>query len=164
MQRFAVLCCLGMLLNSALAGPPPTPVTSTTPKPAGAESAAVRAYAKLPVCRLDPDDATRLAVEPCRTAPQRKQARRAVAQQLLTMPEAPPLVLGSAAPAAAPAPAPLLGAGTSSTRPASPLPIGTCGPGGCWDANGGRHNGAGTVTIDQNGKTCTRNGAWLQCF
>ena len=114
----------------------------------------------LPVCTLAPGDNTRLAVEPCRTAPQKQAGRRrAVLQNIEPMlqqspaphyvyhPGAPPLAL--------PAPA-------SSTAPS---PQNGCDAGGCRDAAGARYNGGvGNAVIGPDGKVCNRNGAWLQCF
>ncbi len=109
----------------------------------------------LPVCRLDPHDSGKLAVEPCRAAPP-VQPRRAVAQVIGRMPEqhgAPPAVAAPSVPPAAALPMPGL-----------PQPIGSCDTGGCRDASGARYNGAGNATLDANGRICHRNGAFMQCF
>ncbi|WP_219117516.1 hypothetical protein [Janthinobacterium sp. UMAB-56] len=108
----------------------------------------------LPVCRLDPRDSGKLAVEPCRPAPP-VQPRRSVAQVIGRMPAqpAPPLVPMAPLP---PSPAVPL--------PGAPQPIGACDTGGCRDAAGARYNGAGNATLDANGRICHRNGAFMQCF
>lgn len=120
---------------------------------AGAQERAVSD--DLPVCRLDPRDSGKLAVEPCRPAPP-VQPRRSVAQVIDRMPvqrTAPPVV-----PMAAPPPGP------SVPMPSAPQPIGACDTGGCRDAAGARYNGAGNATLDANGRICHRNGAFMQCF
>ena len=108
----------------------------------------------LPVCRLDPHDSGKLAVEPCRPAPP-VQPRRAVARVIGRMPAqpAPPVV-----PMAPLPPSPAV------PMPRAPQPIGSCDTGGCRDAAGARYNGAGNATLDANGRICHRNGAFLQCF
>ena len=109
----------------------------------------------LPVCRLDPQDNTRLAVEPCATAPP-VQPRRAVAQVIGRMPAtqmSPPVVHYQTLPAPGAAPV-----------PGAPLPVNSCDSGGCRDAGGARYNGAGDATLDANGRICHRNGAFIQCF
>jgi hypothetical protein len=46
-----------------------------------------------------------------------------------------------------------------------PTPVTGCDPGGCWDTGGNRYNsGAGNTYLNNAGKLCTRNGAWMQCF
>ena len=165
----------------------PGPVSATASAPVPASSAQTRhaapehnaaapsaatqspaVYARLPVCRLDSHDATRLAVEPCRTAPPQMPPRRAVAQQLARMPDAPVLDTGNLGGAIASPVARDASAGPAlprSTLPSAPSPIVSCDSGACSDSNGVRHNGNATgVTIDPSGKTCTRNGVWLQCF
>ena len=108
----------------------------------------------LPVCRLDPRDSGKLAVEPCRPAPP-AQPRRAVAQVIGRMPAQP-------APSVVPmAPLP---PGPAVPMPRAPQPIGSCDTGGCRDAAGARYNGAGNATLDANGRICHRNGAFIQCF
>ena len=109
----------------------------------------------LPVCRLDPHDSSKLAVEPCRPAPP-VQPRRAVAQVIGRMPAqrtAPPVVSMAPLPSSPAVPMPSL-----------PQPIGSCDTGGCRDAAGARYNGAGNATLDANGRICHRNGAFMQCF
>lgn len=121
--------------------------------PARAEEQA--AAEALPVCRLDPHDSSKLAVEPCRPAPP-VQPRRSVAQVIGRMP-APP----AAPPAAAMPPLP---ASPAVPMPGLPRPVGSCDLGGCRDAAGARYNGAGNATLDANGRICHRNGAFIQCF
>ncbi|WP_156894920.1 hypothetical protein [Janthinobacterium sp. 1_2014MBL_MicDiv] len=109
----------------------------------------------LPVCRLDPRDSTKLAVEPCQPAPP-VQPRRAVTQVIGRMPAqraVPPAVVMPSLPPSPAVPMPSL-----------PQPIGSCDPGGCRDASGARYNGAGNATLDANGRICHRNGAFVQCF
>lgn len=124
---------------------------------AAAQPAAVQhaTPAALPVCQLDPDDSSKLVVEPCQPAPP-VQPRRSVAQVIGRMPAqrtAPPVV---AMPALPPSPA--------VPMPRAPQPIGACDVGGCRDASGARYNGAGNATLDANGRICQRNGAFVQCF
>lgn len=118
----------------------------------------------LPICRLDPQDPTRLAVEPCATAPP-VAPRRAVPQVIQRMPATrmPPPVMEyqtehktehKTLPPASHAPV-----------PSAPLPVNACDSGGCRDASGMRHDGGvGNATLDANGRVCHRNGAFLQCF
>ena len=120
---------------------------------AGAASAA--APETLPICRLDPHDSTKLAAEPCRTAPP-VQPRRSVVQAIGRMP-----VQGTAPPVVPAAPMP---PGVVVPMPGAPQPIGSCDTGGCRDASGTRYNGAGNATLDANGRICHRNGAFMQCF
>lgn len=110
----------------------------------------------LPVCRLDPHDNTRLAVEPCAIAPP-VQARRAVPQVIGRMPvtRMPPPVIAS----------PTVPPATHAPVPGMPLPLNSCDSGGCRDASGMRHDGSvGNASLDANGRVCHRNGAFLQCF
>ena len=124
---------------------------------AGQEVAAPQAPAEpLPICRLDPQDNTKLAVEPCATAPP-VQPRRAVPQVIGRMPAsrmAPPAIPYQTVPPVTHAPV-----------PGAPLPVNSCDSGGCRDASGMRHDGGvGNATLDANGRVCHRNGAFLQCF
>ena len=121
--------------------------------PARAEEQA--AAEALPVCRFDPHDSSKLAVEPCRPAPP-VQPRRSVAQVVGRMP-----VHHSAPPVVPMAPLP---PGPTVPMPGAPQPIGACDTGGCRDAAGVRYNGAGNATLDANGRICHRNGAFMQCF
>ena len=122
----------------------------------------------LPICRLDPQDPSRLAVEPCATAPP-VAPRRAVPQVIGRMPATrmpPPVIeyqtehqtehqtVHQTLPPASHAPV-----------PGAPLPVNSCDSGGCRDASGMRHDGGvGNATLDANGRVCHRNGAFLQCF
>lgn len=109
----------------------------------------------LPVCRLDPHDSNKLAVEPCRPAPP-VGTRRAVAQVIGRMPAtqmAPPVVHFQSMPP---------GSSAVVSRPL--VPAGACDVGGCRDSSGARYNGAGNSTLDANGRICQRNGAFIQCF
>lgn len=109
----------------------------------------------LPVCRLDPHDSSKLAVEPCRPAPP-VQPRRAVAQVIGRMPA--PRAVSPVVPVPTLPPSPAV------PMPGPPQPIGSCDPGGCRDAAGARYNGTGNATLDANGRICHRNGAFVQCF
>ncbi|NRR31638.1 hypothetical protein HSX11_15790 [Oxalobacteraceae bacterium] len=106
-------------------------------------------------------DGKRLAVEPCRTAPQQTtMPRRAVPQMIQRMPSvaAPPAALpGTGIHPATPGATPVPGS-------AAPLPILGCTLAGCYDSNGVFHiTGAGNATIGPGGKLCNRDGVWLQC-
>ncbi|MES2129593.1 MAG: hypothetical protein V4463_20165 [Pseudomonadota bacterium] len=46
--------------------------------------------------------------------------------------------------------------------PPGPVPLNHCDAGGCTDTAGQRY-GPGPVTVTPQGKTCLRNGAWVQC-
>ncbi|MFZ4877994.1 hypothetical protein ACL9RI_23155 [Janthinobacterium sp. Mn2066] len=120
-----------------------------------AAEAQASAAQDLPVCRLDPHDSSKLAVEPCRPAPPVGH-RRAVAQVIGRMPSvqmAPPVVHFQTMPP---------GSSAAVSRPL--VPVGACDVGGCRDASGARYNGAGNSTLDANGRICQRNGAFIQCF
>ncbi|WP_300752743.1 hypothetical protein [Janthinobacterium sp.] len=120
-----------------------------------AAEAQASAAQDLPVCRLDPHDSNKLAVEPCRPAPP-VGTRRAVAQVIGRMPAtqmAPPVVHFQTMPP---------GSSAAVSRPL--VPAGACDVGGCRDAAGARYNGAGNSTLDANGHICQRNGAFIQCF
>lgn len=122
---------------------------------AAGQDAAQAPAEPLPVCRLDPQDNTKLAVEPCATAPP-VAARRAVTQVIGRMPDTrmpPPVIHTQTVPPATHAPVPSM-----------PLPVNSCDSGGCRDASGMRHDGVGNATLDANGRVCHRNGAFLQCF
>ncbi len=133
------------------------------------------AYARLPVCKLSADG-TRLAVEPCRTAPSRKDTpHRSVMPQMPRVPAAAPpsgpqlvlpsAVLDSAAPGGGRAP----GAGASLPSSAGtvqdnrPVPVANCTPGGCTDIHGNRYIGSGATLTTPSGKSCTNTGGWIQC-
>lgn len=123
---------------------------------AAGQQAAQAPAEPLPICRLDPQDNTKLAVEPCATAPP-VAARRAVTQVIGRMPATrmpPPVIYAQPMPPATHAPV-----------PGMPLPVNSCDSGGCRDASGMRHDGGvGNATLDANGRVCHRNGAFLQCF
>lgn len=104
--------------------------------------------AELPFCSLTPDG-SRLAVEPCRKAPQ-KMPRRSVMQVIERMPWQKPLSYGPPY-----TPAPLV----TAPLPA-PVPLVSCSAGSCRDGVGVLH----VTGVDRNGKLCTQNGAFLQCF
>lgn len=62
-------------------------------------------------------------------------------------------------------PAPPVPQPTAPAFPTPPAPISTCDAGGCWNTNAKRYNGgAGGVYLDNRGKLCQRQGAWMQCF
>jgi hypothetical protein len=129
------------------------------PAPAAAPAAAEsRDYASLPVCKLSADG-KRLAVEPCRTAPARvPMPRRPVPQIVQRMPlvKQAPQVAMPAMPPSQPLP-------TLLNPPNAPAALNGCGPTGCNDAAGAHLNtGPGTVILPS-GKTCSRNGAVVQC-
>ena len=77
--------------------------------------------------------------------------RRAVAQTIIEMPRPPvpnqprPIV-----------PLPVLPVAPG------PVPLNHCDAGGCSDSAGQRYE-PGQVTVTPQGKTCLRNGAWVQC-
>ncbi|MBA5637109.1 hypothetical protein H3H37_08575 [Duganella sp. LX20W] len=123
--------------------------------PADASQLPLDQYARLPVCTLSADG-KHLAVEPCRTAPTRQpKARRAVTAILPAMP-ARPVPRTAVAPPLPPSP-PL-------HETPRPTPVTTCDAGGCYDAAGVRHTGAGgNTTISPTGQLCLRDGVWLQC-
>lgn len=120
-----------------------------------ADTLPLEQYARLPVCSLSADG-RHLAVEPCRTAPTRQpKARRAVTAIIPTMP-ARPVPRAATAPPLPPSP-PL-------RQAPRPVPVTACDAGGCYDAAGVRHTGAGgNTTISPSGQLCLRNGVWLQC-
>lgn len=146
----------------------------------------VEAYAKLPVCQLAPDG-RKLAVEPCRTAPQKRpMPRRPVP---LTVQPTPRIALPSAMPPPAAATGPVLplvleprqpsqaqppsvshnpAPGAFSAPPPGPGPLvpANCGAGGCRDVNGTFYGGApGSVTVAPNGRQCVTSASGLvQCF
>jgi len=113
------------------------------------------AYARLPVCALS-KDGTRLAVEPCRTAPPKADMpRRAVPEMIASMP-------GVAL--ARPAAAPRIATPDATVISHGPQALIGCDAGGCRDASGVRHNtGTGNATVTPSGKLCNINGIWLQC-
>ncbi|UTY55809.1 hypothetical protein [Massilia sp. erpn] len=162
----AQLAPAGASLQSA---PSPDSVYPAIPTMTAKEKAA---YARLPVCKLSADG-TRLAVEPCRTAPQRRDApHRSVMPQMPRVPAAAPpagpqLVLPSA----------VLDSGRSSGSASSftpsassgaaqdnrPVPVANCTPGGCTDIHGNRYIGSGATLTTPSGKSCTNTGGWIQC-
>jgi hypothetical protein len=113
-------------------------------------------YAKLPVCTLSADG-TKLAVEPCRTAPaQRPMPRRPVPQIIDRMPQQ-----KRVASLKVPSPSPSLP--SLSAQPRAPVPVTNCDAAGCYGANGVRYNNAGGGVVGPSGKACTRAGATIQC-
>ncbi|UMR33209.1 hypothetical protein MJ904_14225 [Massilia sp. MB5] len=149
--------------------PSPDSVYPAIPTMTAKEKAA---YARLPVCKLSADG-TRLAVEPCRTAPQRRDApHRSVMPQMPRVPAAAPptgpqLVLPSAVLDSGRPPA----TGSSFTPSAAsgaaqdnrPVPVANCTPGGCTDIHGNRYIGSGATLTTPSGKSCTNTGGWIQC-
>ena len=115
-------------------------------------------YAKLPVCKLNAAG-TKLAVEPCRTAPaQKPMPRRPVPQTIEPMPQA-QRAQSPAMPAVSPSPS--LQSLTTPSR--APVPTTSCDTAGCFGANGVRYNNVGKGVITPSGKTCTRAGGVIQC-
>lgn len=54
---------------------------------------------------------------------------------------------------------------TLPAQPNRPLPVTGCDPGGCWDTGGNRYNNsAGNTYLNNAGRLCTREGAWIHCF
>lgn len=165
---------------------PAAPAPATAPAPVAGDVAAYpaysaipamtakekAAYARLPVCKLSADG-TRLAVEPCRTAPPRKEApHRSVMPQMprvptVVQPANPQLVLPSAvldsgrAPSTGASPASPGTAGVAQDK--RPIPVANCTPGGCTDIQGNRYIGSGGILTTPGGKSCTNTGGWIQC-
>jgi hypothetical protein len=152
---FTIVFMFGMLvceLAWAQEAPARAPANAAAAADADAE------YARLPVCTLNADG-TKLAVEPCRTAPaQVPMPRRPVPQIIQRMPQAKraPQV---AMPSAAPLPA-LQGL---SNPPRAPVPVTSCDAAGCYGANGVRYNNMGGGLVGPSGKVCNRAGATIQC-
>lgn len=148
----ALASVAAMAAAAALAGIAGAPIDAAAQDVA----ADLAAYARLPVCALN-KDGTRLAVEPCRTAPTKADLpRRAVPEIITPMPR---VAL------ARPAVAPRIPAPDTSLISHGPQPLVGCDAGGCRDAGGVRHNtGTGNATVTPDGKLCNINGIWLQCF
>ncbi len=51
-------------------------------------------------------------------------------------------------------------------QPDKPQPLTGCDPGGCWDTGANRYHGGGNHPsyLNNAGRLCQRNGAWMQCF
>lgn len=146
---------------------------------AGADS--LEEYRRLPECRLAADG-KRLLVEPCRTAPARKDMPRRPVPQIVTPtpriapapdpalswgpvltrrdPAAPPSAIAqlprAGRPAAPAAAAPLPG-------PSAPIPV-TCDAGGCRDPSGIYHHGPPGQVTSPTGRVCSHNGVWMTCY
>lgn len=150
---WVVLLGAGVWMGNAAAAQADTPARHGVP--AGTGQLSLEQYARLPVCTLSADG-LHLAVEPCRTAPTRQpKARRAVTAIIPAMPPR-PAPRTAVAPPLPPSP-PL-----HQTPP--PVPVTSCDAGGCYDAAGVRHTGAGgNTTISPSGQLCLRDGVWLQC-
>ena len=149
-----------LMLSLALPGAMPTLAAAQSPAPAAAKPASeLRDYASLPVCKLSADG-KHLAVEPCRTAPARvPMPRRPVPQIIQRMP-----VVKQAPQVAMPAMPPSPSLQTLLNPPNAPQAVNGCGPTGCNDASGTHLNQAGPGTVIMpSGKTCSRNGAVVQC-
>jgi len=131
-----LLCCLsgaGLASASNSASDPASdtasdPASGSTSAPASTSASApaapgpgAQADAALPFCSLTPDG-SRLAVEPCRKAPQ-KMPRRSVMQVIARMPQQ-----KNGASYGPPAPATI--AVRRPTAPPAPGPL-SCGPAGC---------------------------------
>jgi|GEM_PF-1258518 len=148
LTSLAAVACAAALALVGIAGALPDAAAQDVPTD-------LAAYARLPVCTLD-KDGTRLATEPCRTAPTKADLpRRAAAEMITPMPH---VAL------ARPAVAPRIPAPDTSLINHGPQPLVACDAGGCRDASGVRHNtGSGNATVTPGGKLCNINGIWLQC-
>lgn len=112
-------------------------------------------YARLPPCTLS-RDGSRLAVEPCRTAPPRQPMPRRPVPLLIQ-----PLPSRAAPVTVTPPPSP---PSPPLVLPSRPQPAIACGVNGCFDSNGQFHGAAGgNATIGPSGRLCIRDGVWLQC-
>lgn len=51
-------------------------------------------------------------------------------------------------------------------QPDKPQPLTGCDPGGCWDTDANRYHSGGNnpAYLNNAGRLCHRNGAWIQCF
>lgn len=153
---------------------------------AGASSISTDEYRKLPECRLSADG-RRLAQEPCRTAPARKNmARRPVPLNVVPTPRIAPApdpaltwapILTRRDPLAAPsaiaqlprAGQPALPSGatfppaTPLPGPSAPTPV-MCDAGGCRDASGTYYHGPSGQVISPSGRVCSSNAGWMTCY
>lgn len=153
---------------------------------AGAESISTEEYRRLPECRLSADG-KRLAQEPCRTAPARKNMpRRPVPLVVTPTPRIAPApdpslswapVLSRRDPLAAPSavaqlpragqpalpPGATLPPATPLPGPSAPIPV-TCDAGGCRDASGTYYHGAAGQVTSPGGRVCSHNGVWMTCY
>jgi hypothetical protein len=85
--------------------------------------------------------------------------RRAVRQQIATMPAAPrPQPGDTYRPAPSPPPPAVV------LAPPAPVQVIGCDGGGCNGADGKRYNGTGAAVINPQGRLCNRNGSSVQCF
>jgi hypothetical protein len=84
--------------------------------------------------------------------------RRAVRAEPITMPAAPQVRSTVAVPTTV-VPAPVVAV------PPAPIPLTACdAAGNCRDASGRQlHGGVGNTLLDANGRTCVRQGAFVQC-
>ncbi|MBA5690061.1 hypothetical protein [Rugamonas apoptosis] len=163
MSARLIRCCMlslgaGMWVVSAPAAQTDKPARHDAAVSADAATLSLEQYARLPVCTLSADG-QHLAVQPCRTAPTRQpKARRAVTAIIPAMPPRPVPRVSVAPPLPPLSPPPPL------HQTPRPTPITTCDAGGCYDAAGVRHTGAGgNTTISPSGQLCLRDGVWLQC-
>ncbi|PWF54538.1 hypothetical protein [Massilia glaciei] len=103
------------------------------------------------------------AAGPARRAQPPKKAppqRRAVRQDIITMPPAAPIARAPSLSPAAPSAVPPV-----SAAPSGPVQINSCDMGGCTDTNGKRYNGGGgNAVLDPQGRLCTTTGNTVQCF
>jgi hypothetical protein len=151
---------------------------------AGAPSSAD--YARLPECRLNAEG-TGLAVQPCRTAPPRKNMPRRPVPLAVTPtpriapapdpsltwapvltrrdPLAPPSALAQLPQAGRPAlpPGALAPPATPLPGPSAPIPV-TCDAGGCRDASGTYYHGPPGQVTSPTGRVCSHNGVWMNCY
>jgi capsular polysaccharide biosynthesis protein len=112
-----------------------------------------------------PESAARCANTAADSAPRKpckRPARRAVRQDIVPVTPigSPPAPLAASPPPGATRPAP--------TR-AAPVPLLRCEGNVCRDTegqsyNGGVGRGAGNAATDSQGRLCTREGQWMQCF
>jgi hypothetical protein len=72
-----------------------------------------------------------------------------------------PIVIGTERTAPAPVKPPP--AAPTIMLPSRPSVVTACDASGCWDNQGTRYHGNGTVLYSPSGKPCFRNGDWIEC-
>ncbi len=93
--------------------------------------------------------------------------RRSVHQRIERMPTPAPIVTEGYRPTLTPRSPIIAGQPVPALpSPSPPMPAQlNCGGGVCTDASGARYTGGiGNTVLDQNGRSCTRTGATVQCF